>query len=299
MERYYMLETFVRVVDAGSFSVAARQLHISQSGVSKTIARLETWLGVRLLQRTTRALTVTEAGRHFYARAKRAVEEAEAAVLAARGADAELSGKLRVLLSPCLGRLHVMRELAQFLERHPGLDLEISLSDGPVNLAEQGIDAGFQGGAPAADVASTARKLGSARRLLVATPNYLERHGEPRHPEDLKTHACIGHATDSSASWTFRRGEAAATIVPGGRLKVGAAEGLREAVLAHLGLAIASEWYFAAELAAGTVRPCLSDWSLPIAEYWAIFPAGRSASVKALAFAEFVEACFPVGAELA
>jgi DNA-binding transcriptional LysR family regulator len=171
MDRHLAMETFIRVVDTGSFSAAANQMKVGQPAVSKAIAQLEEWLGVRLLLRSTRSLTPTEAGMNFYVRAKRSIEEAEEAVLAARGAGAALSGKLRISASVCFGRLHIMRQLDRFLEKHPELEIDMVLDDPPINLVEEGIDVAFRSGS-LADSTLVARKIGQARRL-VGYPNLL------------------------------------------------------------------------------------------------------------------------------
>jgi DNA-binding transcriptional LysR family regulator len=293
MDRHAAMETFVRVVDTGSFSAAAGQMRVGQPAVSKAIAQLEEWLGVRLLLRSTRSLTPTEAGMNFYVRAKRSIEEAEEAVLAARGAGAALSGKLRISASVCFGRLHIMRQLDRFLEKHPELEMDMVLDDRPINLVEEGIDVAFRSGS-LADSTLVARKLGQARRLVMATPSYFAKHGEPRSPAELIGHQTVIYTPDGGGvSWTFRRGSAETSVAVGGRLKVTAAEGLREAVFAHLGMAITSEWNFAPELASGIVRPILTDWELPSLDLWAVFPTGRMASAKAREFASFVETCIP------
>lgn len=293
MDRHLAMETFVRVIDTGSFSGAALQMQIGQPAVSKAIAQLEEWLGVRLLLRSTRGLTPTEAGHNFYVRAKRSLEEAEEAVLAARGAGAGLTGKFRVATSVCFGRLHIMRQLPRFLEKHPELEIEMVLDDRPINLVEEGIDVAFRSGAMT-NSTLVARKIGEARRLVMATPRYFEKHGEPKRPEELVAHQTVIYTPDGGGtSWTFRQGSVETSVVVGGRLRVTAAEGLREAVFAHLGLGITSEWNFAPELAAGIVRPVLLDWDLPKLELRAVFPAGRMASAKTREFVAFVESCIP------
>jgi DNA-binding transcriptional LysR family regulator len=295
MDRHLAMEAFVRVVDTGSFSGAARQMRIGQPAVSKAIVQLENWLGVRLLLRSTRSLKPTEAGQNFYASAKRALEEAEKAVLAARGTGAGLTGKLRISASVCFGRLHIMRQLSRFLEKHPALEIEMVLDDRPINLVEEGIDVAFRSGAPG-NSALVARKIGEARRLVMATPNYFETHGEPKSPGELSAHQTVVYTPDGGGtSWRFRQGTVEKLVIVGGRLTVTAAEGLREAVFAHLGLAITSEWNFAPELAAGIVRPVLLDWDLPPLELRAVFPTGRMASAKTREFVSFVESCIPAG----
>jgi DNA-binding transcriptional LysR family regulator len=293
MDRHLAMETFVRVVDTGSFSAAASQMSVGQPAVSKAIAQLEEWLGVRLLLRSTRSLTPTEAGTNFYVRAKRSIEEAEEAVLAARGAGAALSGKLRIAASVCFGRLHIMRQLDRFLEKHPELEIDMVLDDRPINLVEEGIDVAFRSGS-LADSTLVARKLGQARRLVMATPKYFAKHGEPKSPAELIAHQTVIYTPDGGGvSWTFRQASVETSVAVGGRLKVTAAEGLREAVFAHLGIAITSEWNFAPELASGIVKAVLNDWALPSLELWAVYPTGRMASAKAREFASFVETCIP------
>ena len=293
MDRHLAMETFVRVVDTGSFSAAASQMSVGQPAVSKAIAQLEDWLGVRLLLRSTRSLTPTEAGTNFYVRAKRSIEEAEEAVLAARGAGAALIGKLRISASVCFGRLHIMRHLDRFLDKHPELEIDMVLDDRPINLVEEGIDVAFRSGS-LVDSTLVARKLGQARRLVMATPKYFAKHGEPKSPAELIAHQTVIYTPDGGGvSWTFRQASAETSVAVGGRLRVTAAEGLREAVFAHLGIAITSEWNFAPELASGIVASVLNDWELPTLDLWAVYPTGRMASAKAREFASFVETCIP------
>lgn len=290
MDRLAAMEAFVRVVDAGSFSGAARLLRIGQPAVSKTIAQLEERLGVRLLLRSTHGLTPTEAGRGFYERARRAIEEADEAEHAARGAGTTLSGRLRICAAVTFARLHVLPRLPVFLEQHPSLDIDIVLDDRNIDLIEEGIDVALRMG-QLADSSLTARKLGQSPRRVFASAAYLERMGVPRVPADLAGHhAVIYSQRGGGDEWTFHRDGTTASVAMQGRVRVTAAEGVREAVFAGLGLAIASEWMFAPELAAGTVKAVLDDWSLPPVDLWAVFPTGRQASAKARAFAGFIEA---------
>jgi DNA-binding transcriptional LysR family regulator len=290
MSRLGAMEAFVRVVDAGSFCGAAKQLRIGQPAVSKTIAQLEERLGVRLLLRSTHGLAPTEAGRNFYDRAKRSIEEAEAAELAARGTAAALSGRLRVCAPLTFTRLHVMPRLSVFLAEHPSLDVDVVLEDRDTDLIEAGIDVALRIGR-LTDSALTARKIGQCQRRVIGTPAYFAARGVPRTPADLAAHqAIIYEQRDGGASWAFRKGTSETTVTLSGRLRVSASEGIREGVLAGLGFAMASEWVFAPELKSGAVISILDDWSLPAVDLWAVFPAGRQASAKARAFASFIEA---------
>ena len=292
MDRLTALEMFVRVVDTGSFSAVARNQEIGQPAVSKAVVQLEEWLGVSLLMRSTRSLVPTEAGRIFYEHAKRTIEEAHEAVLAARGSARGLSGKLRVSTSVCFGRLHVIPNLASFLAEHPDLDMEFVLDDRHLDLVNEGIDVSLRMGAMP-DSNMTARRIAEGRRVVVATPAYLQRHGTPRSPGDLVNHQAViytpGGRGEPWTSWTFRKATAEVSVVLRGRLKVTAGEGIREAVKRDLGLAVASEWNFSPELQSGEVVEILQDWALPLTNLSAVYPAGRLASTKARAFVSFVE----------
>jgi DNA-binding transcriptional LysR family regulator len=289
MDRLAALDIFVRVVDTGSFSAVARDLGIGQPTVSKAVVQLEAWLGVSLLLRSTRSVVPTEAGRVFYERAKRTIEDADEAVAAARGSACGLSGKLRVSTSVCFGRLHVIPHLSAFLAEHPDLDLELVLDDRYVDLVNEGIDVALRTGAMP-DSNMTARRIAEARRVVVATPSYLQRHGTPMSPGELAGHQAVIYTRgDGGASWTFRKAAAEVSVVLQGRLKVTQAEGLREAVNCDMGFAVSSEWLFSPELRSGQVVPILEDWALPSTNLSAVYPTGRLASTKARAFVSFVE----------
>lgn len=291
MDRLTAMEAFVRVVDAGSFSAAAKQLRVGQPAVSKAIAQLEDRLGVRLLLRSTHVLTPTEAGYSFYDRAKRAIEEADEADLAARGAGAALSGSLRVCGPLSFTRRLIMPRLSIFLAEHPALEIDVVLEDRDIDLIAAGIDVALLLGR-LNDSAATARKIGACRRIVVGAPAYFAARGVPRTPADLLAHQSVIYEQQRAggATWAFRQGTSETTVTVNGRVRVSAAEGIREAVLAGLGLSIGgSEWLFAPELKSGAVQAVLSDWMLPPVDLWAVFPTGRLASAKARAFASFVE----------
>jgi DNA-binding transcriptional LysR family regulator len=289
MDRLAAMEAFVRVVDAGSFSGAAKQLRVGQPAVSKAVAQLEDRLGVRLLLRSTHGLSPTEAGYSFYGRAKRAIEEADEAELAARGAGATLSGSLRVCGPLTFTRLLVMPRLSIFLGEHPSLDIDVVLDDRDIDLVAAGIEVALLIGR-LADSTVTARKIGECRRHVIGTPAYFEARGVPQTPTDLLAHqAVVYEQRDGGASWAFRQGTSETAVRLSGRVRVSAGEGIRESVLAGLGLAVGSEWLFAPELKSGAVISVLTDWSLPPVDLWAVFPTGRQASAKARAFANFVE----------
>jgi DNA-binding transcriptional LysR family regulator len=293
MDRLSALEMYVRVVDTGSFSAVARHQEIGQPAVSKAVVQLEEWLGVSLLMRSTRGLVPTEAGRVFYERAKRTIEEAHEAVRAARGNARGLSGKLRVSASICFGRLQVIPNLSIFLNEYPELEVELVLDDRHLDLVSDGIDVALRMGAMP-DSNMTARRIAEGRRIVVATPAYLERHGTPTSPGELASHQAVIYTPGSPSgqpwtSWTFRNDTAEVSVILKGRLKMTAAEGVREAVLNDLGFSIISEWNFSPELESGRVLEILRDWRLPPTNLSAVYPSGRLASTRARAFVAFVE----------
>ena len=297
MDRLAAMQTFVKVIDTGSFSAAARQLRVGQPAVSKMVAQLEERLGVTLLLRTSRSFSATEAGRIFYERAKLAIADADDAELAARGASAGLVGRLRVSAAVTFARLKIVPKLGRFLAQHPKLEIELILDDRDVDLVSEGVDVALRMGV-LTDSALTAHKIARIRRRVVGTPAYFARAGAPLEPRDLKRHEAIIYTQrGGGAAWTFVRGGVEESVALKGRIRSTAAEAVREAVLADLGLAVASDGMLGIELKSGAVREVLADWRLPSIDIWAVFPTGRRASAKARAFAAFVERELATGTE--
>jgi len=289
MDRLMEMETYIRVVEAGSFSAAAKQLNLGQPAISKTIARLEERLGIRLLLRSTRGLMTTDAGQRFFEHAKRAVVEADEAEQAVRDSSAGLSGTLRISAPITFARLHVLPALKTFLDQHPQLDIDLVLGDSNIDLIVEGMDVALRMGV-LRDSSMTARRIAQSPRKVIATPEYFSRAGIPKTPEMLNQHQAIVYSQGGGGeSWTFRQKEQAIDVVLTGRVRVSAAEGMRTSVLTGLGLAVASEWMFSPELTEGKLQVVLTDWTLPPVDLWAVFPTGRLVSAKARAFVAFVE----------
>jgi DNA-binding transcriptional LysR family regulator len=289
MDRLREMEIFVRVVETGSFSAAGRDFNLGQPSVSKTIAALEERLGARLLVRSTRQLSPTEAGTAYYERASRVVAEANEAEAAAQGVGAGIEGRLRISAPVTFGRLHLVPKLGEFFEANPKVRLELVMDDRIVDLVAESIDAALRLGT-LTDSALKARKLAQADRVVIASPAYLARKGTPLTPADLLGHYGIVYGQSSGGQeWLFRRGSSEIPISIQPRLTLSAAEGVREAVLAGQGFAIASRWMFAPELANGEVVSVLQEWALPPMELWVIYPSGRLTSSKARAFIDWFE----------
>lgn len=293
MDRFASMVAFVRVIETGSFSDAARFLRLGQPAVSKSVAQMEARLGVKLLTRTTRGLCPTEAGQRFYERAKRALEAADQADVAARGAGNGLEGRLRISAPVTFARIHLIPRLSAFVAEHPHLDLDIVLDDRRIDVVQEGIDVALRMGAQA-DSSLTARRIGCSPRFVVGAPSYFERAGTPNEPADLLAHDAVIYTQDSEKrAWPFRRRCSEIAVVLRSRFKASAAEGVRAAVLAGLGLTVASAWTFP-ELATGEVRAVLTDWDLPPIDLWVVFPTGRTVTSKARAFVSFVERSLPL-----
>lgn len=292
MDRLHAMEVFVRVVETGSFSAAARDLQIGQPNVSKLIAALEERLQVRLLARSTRQLHPTEAGQAFYERARRTLAEADEAETAARGLGKGLDGRLRVSAPVTFARLHVIPRIGGFLDAHPNLRVDFVLDDRFVDLMGENIDVALRGG-ELSDSSLAARKLATCERFVVASPAYLARMGTPSTPGELLEHTALVYTQGLIAEeWRFRRASGDTSVRIPTRLSFSAAEGLREAVIAGLGLAISSRWVMEPELANGSVVPVLTDWKLPNADLWVLFPTGRLPTAKARAFVSWFEETF-------
>lgn len=291
MDRLIAMETFVRVVDTGSFSTVARLQNMGQPAVSKMIAQLEDWVGVRLLLRSTRGLTPTQAGLDFYRRARRTIEEADEALIVARGTAAGLSGRVRVSAAVCFARLHIVPKLPLFLEAHPDIEVELLLEDRNVDLVEEGVDIALRMGS-ITDPNMTVRKITEQPRRVLATPDYFARHGTPQSPSDLIGHQAVIYTRDEGGeAYTLTRGTLETSVNLAGRVRISATEGLRAAVLAGVGFAISTDFAFGPERKTGDIVTALDAWTMPAIPLSAVYPAGRMASTKARAFVTFVEEC--------
>jgi DNA-binding transcriptional LysR family regulator len=292
MDRLSAMITFIRVVETGSFSAAAREFAVGQPAVSKAIVQLEDRLGVRLLLRTTRRLVTTEAGRRFYEQSKLAVEQADRAEAIARGSQTELTGRLRISAPVTFARIQLIPKLNTFLQRHPKLQIDLVLDDENVNLIGKAVDVALRLG-NLADSTIVARKLAETSQYVIGALSYLAVRKEPKIPEDLAHHEFILYApSQHRAEYDFTGQSGHRSIVINGRLRITAAEGVRAAVISGIGLTIATDWMFLPELALGTVRLLLPEWSLPVVNLWAVFPSGKRTSSSAKAFVAFFESEF-------
>src|SRR6202045_964754 len=288
MDRLEGIKIFMRVVESGSFSAVARELGTGQPAISKQVAALEERLGAQLLMRTSRSLSLTEAGRDFYESAVRLISDFEAAEARIGSGPASPSGVVRVTAAPGFSRRYVVPKLPSFRARYPKVIVESLVSERMSNLVEEGIDLAIRNGA-LSDSSLIARKIGESAIIAVASADYLERRGEPKRPSDLDGHdGVIFVSQDGPRPWIFagRAGPISYQVAAAFRSNDG--EQLRAAVLAGLGVTQAPYWLFAADIRAGTVRRILRDHEPAKIPISAVRPASRRQSSKVAVFVDFL-----------
>ena len=288
-DRLAALRLFVRVARSGNFSRAARELGLSQPSASRIVATLEKEVGASLFTRSTRALTLTEAGAEYLARVEPALAALEEADHAARGTG-ELRGVLRVAGSSSFTLYGVIPRLQDFLARHPKLRVVLLINDQRQALVSEGVDVAFRFG-PLGDSTATARRLGSMQRILVASPAYLRSAGRPKAPADLNSHAIV-LGPMASDRWTFEKDGRRVSERLEGRVVVSANEGAVAAAVAGLGIAATGIIAAREALANRKVVRVLPDWEMGSVDVHAVFPAGRAAKAAARALADHVGAAF-------
>lgn len=272
------MHAFRRVVETGSFSAAAREQNVSQPKISKLIAALETQLGAPLLRRTSRSLSLTEAGQTYLETARRVLADVEEAEARIGAGEASASGLLRIAVPLAIGRLHLLPIIADFARLHPALKVDVQASQRFVDLIEEGLDVAVRIG-PLPDSGLIARRIGDSRRRTVASPGYIGRHGRPDHPDDLKAHSCIGFSSSSGlADWRFARGARELAVAPQGWLRTNDAEQIRAAMIAGMGVAQAPGWLFSDLIASGAAQAVLEDWRPPAEPIHAVYPVRRPAT---------------------
>ncbi|WP_449235169.1 LysR family transcriptional regulator [Azospirillum doebereinerae] len=287
------LATFVAVAEAGSISEAARRLRLSKSVVSERLAELERGLGTSLLHRTTRKLSLTEDGAAFHERAARIVREVEeaAADLAERRGD--LVGPLRIAAPVTFGRMHLGPALYPFLARHPAIELTLELDDRRVDAAAEGYDAVIRHG-PVVDSRLMAWRLAPSRRVLVAAPDYLDRHGTPASLDALAGHRGIFYTNRGVADWRFPGATGAEIVRAGVALRVNNGDMMRDAAIAGLGIALLPLFIVGAAVKDGALRVIDAGAEAEPEFIVMAHPEGRRPSAKLRALADFLRTRFGV-----
>jgi DNA-binding transcriptional LysR family regulator len=283
MDRLRLMETFCRVVESGSFSAVAREEMTTQSAISKHVQALEHLLGARLLVRSTRSHSLTEAGQLYYERCRQVLDTLDEARIEVQRAEHDIAGLLRVSAPAAFGRLHIVPRLKDFYERYPRMRIDLVLDDAFVDLVAAGVDVAFRVG-ELKDSRLVARRIGTARRAVLAAPDYLARHGEPQHPYDLAKHHCVLF-TGIGNEWTFvGEDDRPVTVRVDARFQSNTSEATRQAVCEGLGISYSTTWIYGADIREGRVRPILTRFRLPPLPLNVVFQPARRPSLKVNAF---------------
>jgi DNA-binding transcriptional LysR family regulator len=282
------LRVFARTARLGSLSAAARELGLSQPSVSRILATLEREIGAVLLHRTTRAVTLSEAGTDYLARIEPLLTALEEADHAARGTG-ELRGVLRIALPSSFSIREIIPRLPGFLERHPALRVDLGINDQRQDLVAEGVDLALRLGT-LADSSAVVRRLGRAPRVLSASPTYLQRAGIPRTPAALSGHAVILGPAAGSDGWGFVKDGRRTSVRVRGRVTCAANEGAVAAAVAGLGITMTSLWGCGTELRQGLLIRVLEDWTMDPVELHAVFTAGGPPKPAARAFVDYLAA---------
>ena len=288
MEDLERMTIFARVVEAKSFSEAARQLNLSKSLVSKQITELEKSIGARLLNRTTRALSLTDAGAVFFEYCAKIVDDVKEARFAVGRLHAEPRGSLRISSSVAFGRLHIASALAEFLETYPDVKIDMVTTDRFVDMAEEGVDIVIRiTNDPEQNV--VARKLAVVNRKMCATPAYFARHGVPTTLKDLEQHNCLTYTYfNPQDSWRLRGPEGEITLKVSGNLRLNDDDALAEAVLAGVGIALLPTFLIGKELQSGALQSVLSQFIPPERSIYAMYLPTRYLPVKIRRFIDYL-----------
>ena len=289
MNKFEDIQAFVAVVEAGSFTAAAERLAADKSAISRRVTALENRLGTELLRRTTRALTITDTGNSFYQHAARILadlDEAEAAVAQQHG---ELQGRLRVALPLSFGVHHLRCPIADFNKAHPGVQMDLDLSDRFVDLLQEGFDVAIRIG-NLKDSTLVARRLFESRLVVCASPDYIAEHGAPEKPDDLAAHKCVVYSgTSDPTHWTFIHANGEDQHVRVNPVMfANSGDVLLEAVADGLGIALQPTFLACAFIQSGRVVPILTDYHCPISTGYAVYPPTRHLSHRVRAFIDFL-----------
>ncbi|MGO1119467.1 LysR family transcriptional regulator [Rhodovibrionaceae bacterium A322] len=288
MDNISEMEVFVRVVQAKSFSGAARNLGLSPSAVSKQIGRLEDRLGARLLNRTTRQLSLTEVGSAFFQRSERIITDVSEAELAVSHLHGAPRGTLRVNAPVSYGRRHIAPLIPEFLDGHDEVQLDLTVNDRFVDLVEEGVDVAIRIG-ELADSSLIARKLAPNRRLVCASPDYLAKHGTPKQPTDLADHNCMTYTYRAQRhEWHFDGPSGHEVVTVNGDMETNNAEVLHAAVLGHHGICLLPLWLAGEDLCAGRLVELMPDYKVPDSAIYAVYPHNRHLSPKVRSFVDFL-----------
>ena len=295
MDRHQALQCFCRIVETGSFAAAARDLDLARSVVTRTVQELEEWTDSRLLERTTRTMQLTEAGDRFYAYCRRVLQDTEQTLTAMRSERTGLSGRITVSTPVSLTLSFLQEHLLAFQLAHPALELDLRLSDKPVDLVREGVDLALRGRAQLEDSSLVALPLMTIARVVCASPAYWQRHGRPAHPSDLTQHDCLSYVLGSDASrWEFDGADGHHSIDVRGRLRSDNSLLLIDALRRGLGVGLVPEPMVRRVLAAGELEPALDDYRAESRTLYAVYPSREHLPERVRALVRFLKERLPL-----
>lgn len=287
MDRLQAIKIFLTIAETGSFTATADRLELSKPMVSRAVALLEEWFNARLLQRTTRRVSLTEAGEQaveYCQKIANLTEEIEQDVLARSG---ELSGTLRIACNPSFGGTHLLASVQEFMALHPKLHIQLQLSDQKVDLIESRIDLALRF-TNEVESGLVARKINQIHSLLVASPQYLAQHGEPRTPQELAQHRYLAHANVNRKTWRFYQDKQETALELTSPFIVNDSNVLLNCVLAGNGIAMLPKYMLNEHLEKGDLNAVLTDWQLPIYSLYALYPTRHRLPRAVRAFLDFL-----------
>lgn len=292
MDGFSAIPVFIAVVEQGGFSAAARVLGVSKSAVSKRINQLEDQLSVRLLQRTTRRISLTEAGECYYRHARQAWQSAQLAEDSVTQRQSQPHGRLRINAPMSFGRLHIAPLIPDFLAKYPDIEIDMVMDDKHVDLIDAGFDVAIRAG-DLPDSSMVARKLVDCHSVVCASPEYLQRKGCPNTPADLLDHnAVIYSYSENAAQWRFIDQDGVETVEVSGNYQVNNSEALREALLKGAGVGRLPTFVAGADIKAGRLINLLAQYQMPCKSIYAVFPERTYMPAKVRAFLDFAIECF-------
>jgi DNA-binding transcriptional LysR family regulator len=288
MDRFRLMQTFVRVTEVGSFSAAARSMRLSKAVVSKYIGLLEEQLSVRLFNRTTRQIRLTAEGKDYLQRCKMILADLEEAERSVKDLHAAPSGLLRISAPMSFGIYHLASAIAEFMAIWPDIEIDLDMNDRFVDVLAEGFDLAIRGG-EMVDSSLIARRLAPLRAVLCASPLYFSEHGEPKTPDDIVKHNCIAYSYSRSGdNWHFQSANGDVVVSVKSRIRVNSGDAIRQIVLQGQGLAILPTFLVGQDLLDGTLKKTLCEYPIKEAGLFALYHHNRHLSAKVRVFVDFL-----------
>ncbi|MDP1610599.1 MAG: LysR family transcriptional regulator [Sulfuritalea sp.] len=289
MDRLAAMQTFVRVAEAGSFTAVADQLNVARSAVTRQIAALEAHLGVKLIARSTRRLSLTSAGTMYIEQCRDILDRIDEAEGNLAGERQTLRGAIRTTVPLSFGLLHLTPLILEFSQAHPDIRIDLDFNDRRVNLIEEGMDLALRITDRLPDT-TVARRLTTCRSVVAASPEYLRLHGEPQHPDELTRHACLPYSLTSRSTWTFLVDGVPHAVDISGPITANNGNALQEAAVRGMGILYGPTFIVADAIRDGKLMPILMKFPTPVLDMFAVFPGNRFVPQRVRAFVDFLAA---------